>query len=394
MQLWVTWPALLWLAWWLGERAQPWGVPRVSVYVAVGLLASVVAPAPALVDGAVLALLAQLALALVLFELGHRIRLAWLRANPWVTAAALLQGLGIFAVVAWGAAWLGVMQEERWLLAAVAVAASPAALLRLVNDARAGGQVTERVLHQAALLSVLAVLLVKGVSAYWLASTAGDWQRALLTGVYALVASVGLGVALAVVLGLLVRGPFASPVVPTVGYALALIWLTVVADALQLSPLLAALSLGMALRQRQTLAAAVQRDFGALGWVLGVFLFVYVGSRMTWEALTQPQVWAMAALVLGARLLVPVGVNAALAWPAATTLRKGVLTGVALVPMSALTLLLLERSVAQGVAPAAQVLQQLAAALLWAELLGPWVTLWALRAAREAAVGNPARWGD
>ncbi|TSE23441.1 Sodium/hydrogen exchanger family protein [Tepidimonas sediminis] len=391
MQVLVTWPALLWLAWWLGERAQAWSLPRVSVYVAVGLLASVVAPAPQWVDASALALLAQLALALALFELGHRLHLPWLRHNPWVALAAVLQGLGVFALVAWGGGWLGLAPEVRWLLAAVAVAASPAALLRVVNDLRAGGQVTERALHQAALLSVLAVLLVKAVSAYWFVSRAGDWTAALLAGGYALVASVGLGMALAVVLGLLVRGPFAAPVVPTVGYALALVWLTVVADALKLSPLLAALSFGVVLRQRQTMVAAVQRDFGALGWLLGVFLFVYVGSRMTWPALAEPGVWSVAALVLGARLLVPVGVNAALAWPGGTSARKGVLTGVALLPMSALTLLLLERSVALGVAPAAQVLYQLTAALLWAELLGPLVTVWALRAAREAAAAPAPR---
>lgn len=389
VQLLVTWPALLWLAWWLGERAQAWGLPRVSLYVAVGLLASAVAPAPTWVDGSVLVLLAQLALTLVLFELGHRIRLRWLRTNPWVAAAALLQGLTLFVLLGWAGAWLGLEPEARWLLAAVAVAASPASLLRVVNDLRAGGQVTERALHQAALLSVLAVLLVKVVSAYWFASRASDWAAALLAGGYALVASVGLGVALAVVLGVLVRGPFAAPVVPTVGYALALVWLTVVADALKLSPLLAALSFGVMLRARQTLAAAVQRDFGTLGWLLGVFLFVYVGSRTLWPALTEPGVWAVAALVLAARLLVSVGFNAALAWPGGVGVRKGVLTGVALWPMSALTLLLLERSAALGVVPAAAVLHELAAALLWAELLGPVVTVWALRAAREASAALP-----
>lgn len=391
MQQLVTWPALLWLAWWLGERAQAWGWPRVSVYVAVGLLASIAAPAPTLVDGSVLALLAQLALALVLFELGHRIRLRWLRINPWVAAAALLQGLALFVLLGWAGGWLGLAPEVSWLLAAVAVAASPAGLLRVVNDLRAGGQVTERALHQAALLSVLAVLLVKAVSTHWFVRSAGDWLAALLAGGYALVASVGLGMALAVVLGWLVRGPFAAPQVPTVGYALALVWLTVVADTLKLSPLLAALSFGVMLRERQTLAAAVQRNFGTLGWLLGVFLFVYVGSRTVWPALAEPGVWAMAALVLAARLLVSVAVNVALAWPAGIGVRKGVLTGVALLPMSALTLLLLERSAALGVVPAAAVLHQLAAALLWAELLGPLLTAWALRAAREAAVAAPPR---
>jgi hypothetical protein len=72
-------------------------------------------------------------------------------------------------------------------------------------------------------------------------------------------------------------------------------------------------------------------------------------------------------------------------------MRKGALVGVALWPMSVLTLLLLERSVALGVVPAAAVLQQLAAALLLAELLGPVLTQWALRWARETAHSSPTR---
>ena len=47
----LGWPALLWLAWWLGERWQPHGVPRVSVYVAVGLAGSAIGLAVAALDG-------------------------------------------------------------------------------------------------------------------------------------------------------------------------------------------------------------------------------------------------------------------------------------------------------------------------------------------------------
>lgn len=380
MQVLLTWPALLWLAWWLGERAQAWGLPRVSVYVAVGLVASAVAPVPTSIDASVLALLAQLALALVLFELGSRIRVAWLRANPWVAAVAVTQGLLMWLAVATLGAWLGWLPEQRWLLAAVAVAAAPASLLRVVSDVRAGGQVTERALHQAAIQSAMAVVLVKAVTAYWFVS-AGDGLQALLAGGYALVASVALGLALAVLLGPLMRGLGAAA--STAGYALALLWMTVLADALRLSPLLAALSMGVMLRARLTVMPPVQRDFGVLGWVLGVFVFVYVGSRTAWPALLQAQGWWVAAAVLAVRLAVPVACNVAVAWPSGTTVRKGALVGVALWPMSVLTLLLLERSVALGVAPAASVLHQLAAALLLTELLGPLLTQWALRAARE-----------
>ncbi|MEW6695106.1 MAG: cation:proton antiporter [Pseudomonadota bacterium] len=382
----TVWPALLWLAWWLGERAQPRGVPRVSVYVAVGLLGSAIglAPAPAVAGGGA-ALLAQFALALVLFELGCRIHLGWFRHNPWVLLIGVVQSVAIFGAVVWALGAVGVAAEWRPLVAAVAVAASPASLLRVAHDVRAAGQVTERALHLAAIQGVMAVLFVKGASGYWHLSAAGDWAQAVLSSVYAVVLSAALGVALAVVVSALVRGPYGSPSAPTVGYALALVWLTFVSDALRLSPMLAALSFGVLLRERRVYVANAQRDFGTLGLLLGVFLFVYVGSRMSWGALAQGGVWAAAGVVLVARLGIPVVLNAVLAVPSGTTVRKGALTGVALLPMSAMTLLLLERSIALGLPPAAEALWHLTAALLWLELLGPWLTQWALVAAREAA---------
>ncbi|TSE28634.1 Sodium/hydrogen exchanger family protein [Tepidimonas thermarum] len=382
----TVWPALLWLAWWLGERAQPRGVPRVSVYVAVGLLGSAIglAPAPAVAGGGA-ALLAQFALALVLFELGCRIHLGWFRHNPWVLLIGVVQSVAIFGAVVWALGAVGVAAEWRPLVAAVAVAASPASLLRVAHDVRAAGQVTERALHLAAIQGVMAVLFVKGASGYWHLSAAGDWAQAVLSSAYAVVLSAALGVALAVVVSALVRGPYGSPSAPTVGYALALVWLTFVSDALRLSPMLAALSFGVLLRERRVYVANAQRDFGTLGLLLGVFLFVYVGSRMSWGALAQGGVWAAAGVVLAARLGIPVVLNAVLAVPSGTTVRKGALTGVALLPMSAMTLLLLERSIALGLPPAAEALWHLTAALLWLELLGPWLTQWALVAAREAA---------
>jgi len=41
-------------------------------------------------------LLAQLALSLVLFELGCRIHLGWFRRNPWVLLIGLLQSVVIY----------------------------------------------------------------------------------------------------------------------------------------------------------------------------------------------------------------------------------------------------------------------------------------------------------
>ena len=68
------------------------------------------------------------------------------------------------------------------------------------------------------------------------------------------------------------------------------------------------------------------------------------------------------------------------------TERKGVLTGLALTPLSAFAILLLEQSRLLGLEPAVQALSVLSGLVVVLELLGPLVTQRALLAARETHV--------
>jgi hypothetical protein len=76
-------------------------------------------------------------------------------------------------------------------------------------------------------------------------------------------------------------------------------------------------------------------------------------------------------------------VSVALARVSGITLRKGVFTGLALTPMSAYAILLLEQSREQGFTPAPEVMAAMAGMMLLQELLGPLVTQRTLMAARE-----------
>ena len=66
--------------------------------------------------------------------------------------------------------------------------------------------------------------------------------------------------------------------------------------------------------------------------------------------------------------------------------RKGVLTGLALTPMSAFAILLIEQTRLMGFDPAVQVLATMAGMMLLQELFGPIVTQRSLMAARETHV--------
>lgn len=85
----IAWPLVLLLAWLLADALYVrWQIPRVTSYVAVGVLAGGVHLPGVTNDITGLPFVATVALSLVLFELGYRINLRWFQANPWVLVAA------------------------------------------------------------------------------------------------------------------------------------------------------------------------------------------------------------------------------------------------------------------------------------------------------------------
>ena len=203
---------------------------------------------------------------------------------------------------------------------------------RVANELRSAGQVTERVMHLCAINCLMAVIALKLVTGYWHIST-GNWTAAALGSVYTLGASLVVGAAFGMVTPLLLRRAHTPGGSATVLFALAVLLLNTCALGLQLSPLLAALTFGLVARERRVHLTSAQRDFGSLGELAGVFLFVYVAALIQW-----PEVWTSMALAL-ALLVVRVGAtslcNVGLAYFSGITPRKGWLTACALTPMSA-----------------------------------------------------------
>ncbi len=121
---------------------------------------------------------------------------------------------------------------------------------------------------------------------------------------------------------------------------------------------------------------------GGLGDWLEVFLFGLVGSRLSWSGL-------LANLLLGAAMLLVRSashtvVNLGVARISGTTFRKGALTGLALMPMSAFALLLLEESRSYGFDLARETLPVIVGLLVLLEVLGPLATQRSLMWAHEA----------
>lgn len=378
----LAWTLTLVLAWLAGELGARWaGLPRVSLYgltgFAVANFAGGLLPAGGSPE---LLALAHVAFGLMLFEVGYRINLGWFRTNPWIAATALLQALLIAGAVFALASLYGEPMLACALLASLALCTSPAGVLRVVNELRSSGQVTERLLHLTAascLLSVVAFKLVVGV---WAWRSSGSLLMAASESVVQLAASVALGVAFGAGVPAVLRWTSSLVRHGTVGLALGVILLVALSRPLGVSPVLAALAFGLVARQRRVVLAPAERNFGALGDLLCVALFTYVAATLSWA---QVQAGLPLALPLMAvRLLIQVGVATALARASGTTLRKGLLTGLGLAPMSVFVILLLEHARGLGIDLMAHV-AALAATTLLLDVIAPWLTRGALIRARE-----------
>ena len=381
----MAWPLVLLLAWWLGERLhQAWQVPRVSSYVAVGLIASG-ANLPGLtaeVPG--LSFMANTALALLLFELGYRINLRWFRHNPWVLALGLVESVLTFALVYFAAGWFALDADVRLIIAAPSISASPAGIVRVANELRSAGQVTERVMHLCAINCLVSVLALKLLVGYWTLNTSGDWFAATLGSVYALLTSVAMGALVGVAVPWLLRRPNTHERGVTVVFALAVLLLTTLSHGLLLSPLLAALIFGIVARERRVHLTSAQRGFGTAGDLLTLFLFVYIASLLDWASVASGLL--LGVVLIAVRTASKVACSVAAARLSGSTERKGWLTGLALMPMSAFAILLIEQSRLNGFEPVGEVLSLMAGMLLVQALFGPVVSQRSLMAACETHV--------
>ena len=356
-------------------------MPRISIYGLVGfLLANTQAgllPHPA---GISIMLLANIAFSLILFELGYRINLRWLRNNPWLGVTSLIEVSGTFAAVYYAAQWFGMQLIPSLLLSSLAMATSPAAVLRVVNEQRSSGQVTERILHLSAFNCVLAVFTFKIVVGLWVFQNTGDILHALWNSLIVLLVSAAIGGLFGVAVPGLLKRMGNAGCDATVAFAMAVVILVALTHTLKFSPVPAALAFGLMARHRRIVLSHTQQNFGTLGNLLTVLLFVFMAATLEWRMVMAGAGLALA--LLAVRFAVKTLCVAAFAHVSGITWRKGLLTGMALTPLSAFVILLLEQTRHLGIGLMDE-LAALAAITLLLEVIGPVVTQLALVLAKE-----------
>ncbi len=319
----------------------------------------------------------DLAIGVLVFELGSRIRPRWLIDNPWLAFTCVLEGVLAGLCVAVALTALGAPGPSAWLAGAVAMSTSPVLTLALVHEVRSRGQVTERLLIITAINTALAMLALKAwnvVAAAGSVNIANELLPVITDAVVVLGGSFLLGMAAGWLLAKLhqpLRDAAAAPVLQIALVILA----AMVAAQLALSPLLALLIAGMAARSRMGHMLTVEPQLGSAGAVLTVLLFITLGMLFTLDDLATLWPWVFAILI--ARLVGKGAAVALLARVSALGWRQAAALTLTLQPMSSLAVLLAGNTfgwASQLPGVAGGVLQALLIATTLSHLFGPVLT--------------------
>lgn len=366
----MAWPVAILMAWFAGEIGYLWAkLPRISMYAFVGF---VLAPSQAgflpQAQSAMMLLLANIAFGLILFECGYRINLHWMRINPWMVATSLAEAAFTFAAVYFLVMWFGLPPSTALLLAALSMATSPATIIRVINEQRSSGQVTERVLHLSALNCVLAVFVFKIIVGLTVFRTSGNLWEATYSSLFVLAASVILGIIAGSVIPGVLRFTRHTCQDSTLAFTISVICLVALAHSLKLSPVLVALTFGLFARHRRIVMSSSQRGFGVLGDLLSVLLFVFIAATLEWRQVIAGIGLGLA--IITVRQLAKVAGISLFAHISGISWRKGLLIGMATTPISAFVILVLEQTRYLGINLVDQ-LAPLAAAAFTLEIFAP-----------------------
>ncbi|HTP62724.1 MAG TPA: cation:proton antiporter [Burkholderiales bacterium] len=358
-------------------------LPRVTGYVLVGVLfgphALGLVQAPLLTGARVFV---DLALGLIVFELGHRLDFAWLARNRWLALAAAGESLGCFFAIYAGMLYFDQPPLLSACAAAIGTATSPAVVTVLAHELRASGQITERMLLFTAVNCTFAYVALMLFMPLVHLQNETSGRSAILHPLYLLTGSALLGLAGSLLL-LFIAKWIGKREDRQFILLVALVVLVVgVARALNLPVVAALLTFGMLVRNLDNEHALLPLRFGDASQLLFVVLFVLTGASLDFSGLeTVAAVTAVFVVVrfLGKALSI-------LALGRLSGLRAGGagLLSLSLLPMSGLAVVMINDTAAIYPRFGAELAAVVLSAVAVLELLGPLATQFALKHAGEA----------
>jgi len=370
----------------VGEAVNRWlRLPRALGWVACGLAAG-----PSLLDLVDATAFAEsrhlldIAVGLVLFELGQRVDYGWLRRNPWLLGSSILEAGFSFAAV-YGVLWLlRVPPLVAATAAAIALASSPSVALALTRELRAQGQVTERVLLFTALNCIYAFVATSTLVAWLNAEYRGGWIEGVTHPVWLIFGSLVAALVFAAVTLRLLRLLGPRPDAQYICVVALVVTAVAAAQTLRLSLPLLLLAYGTLARGLDRDRRFVSLEFGRLGSIALILMFALTAASLDLRLVPAGLLAGVA--LLAARWLGKTCGMFAVGRASGLSLRKASLVSLGLMPMSGLALLLVYDTALRYPQLGAQLTTIMVCAIAVLELLGPLTTHFALTRAGEASV--------
>ena len=365
-----------------GELARLARLPRIIGYTVVGFiiapLASAMGIAP-LIDEA--RIFVDLALGLVLFELGRRMDLRWMRRDWTLAAMGFAESALTFAAVFFTLRAFAFEPVIAGLAASIAMTASPAVLLFVVHDTRSEGQVTSRAFNLVAMNGLLAstvATLMLG-SAHLKAQV--SIETAILHPLYLFLGSLVLGALMAMASRVVARSVQRSPDVHFTLIAGMVVTAVGLAVLLRLPVILALLAFGLFARNDERGHDLLNVSLAPFGRMLFIVLFVITGASLPLQALWEGFgiVMALVAARIAGKFLGVV----AFARLGELNWRQAAGLGLVLSPMSTLALLMAHDISKIFAEFRADMLDVFLGAVLVMEIAGPILTQVGLRISGE-----------
>lgn len=356
-------------------------LPRVVGYTLAGCFAAAFGHGVAMPLGGAAQTVTDLALGLLLFEIGSRVHLRWLKRNPGLAVTSLAEAMLSAVAVAFVLRLFDVGWQTTVACAILAMPAPAAVSGRVALELGAEGQVTQRATLLTALNTLYAVVALILMRTWWAADDGGSLPQALAGLAISLMTTLGVAALLAGATYLAARRldlrneSAALLLFGLVAFAI------VAARSIGVSTLLMPLLAGLLLRNTSERPWVWPRHFGTSGGALVLMLFVIVGSAWSPKILVAGGFAALA--LLATRFAVKTLVIVALSRWSGASWRQGLALSITMTPLSATALVMLSELMRAEPELAAGAVPIILASIAVLELIGPIAVQFALRLAGE-----------
>jgi len=345
-------------------------LPALLGYVATGLLIG--PPGLGLIDNEMLdkfKFFFDVALALIIFELGRRVDYRWLLREKWLLITALTLSFATFVALMIFLFYLDYNTPLIGIAAAIGMSTSPAVILTIVRELKAEGQMTDRLITIVAINSALAFLIFS----LYFSLLHMDYQTSDFLWIFHAFYLVAGSILLGLLLGWCSIALTRLLIKSQVGHTLLIIGFIILAIGFSylfaFSSFVVLLSFGMASRNLDKAYNIIEPDFNVLDKWFYIIFFVFVGAKLELQYI--PQLLPTTLLFILIRFSVMTATTSLLAKYNGMTYKKGFCLGAGLLPLSGISLVMVYHTLSSYPVLSGQLAALLISVVAILEIIGP-----------------------